>query len=144
MAYNAERVVQTLKLNYDKITFDVKVKERSLYVTADLSINGLDDSVYFNVELFENKVVIIEFVFDKLDKTLRSYELINKFNEESYFLKASITTRGENDDDYLRIAAKVMNAVDEDNAYDNIDFALGQIFDDDLFPIIKDLCALTY
>ena len=144
MGFKPEKIIKALRSNYSGITFTAKDDGDSVIVSADLSSEEFDDSIYFSVEIFSNKVIIIDFIFDKIEKNLDSYELINKFNEESYFLKASISTRGDHDENFLRFSAKVMNSVNEEIAYDNIDFALGQILDENLLPTIKALCSLTH
>ncbi|MBQ9369748.1 MAG: hypothetical protein IJU10_01585 [Clostridia bacterium] len=77
-----------------------EIKDGSLNITnKGLSLKGHDDDIYMSISVSEMKgdipyQVIISFIFDKLDRTLANYELINEFNATVPFYTANITNKG--------------------------------------------------
>ena len=66
---------------------------------SNISLSGHDDDIYMRISVSEMKgdipyQAVISFVFDKLDRTLENYDLINQFNATVPFFTGNITDKG--------------------------------------------------
>lgn len=128
----------------DEIDFDVEYDddEDKVTLSGNIELDPYDDHVLFTIEIYDAEDTVamyLDFCFDELEITREALLLVNAFNDKSLFLKAQIDP---DDPNYLRV---VYNAklVSEEHVVNHVNFAIGELVDDDLVPYLKPLTLLT-
>ena len=102
MAFSINKALKFMerKLNseWSKITFEYELEDDEASATANITLNNHDDDIRVILTVYPSSMCNFRAVFDKLDKTNRSLDLVNTFNDNSLFFKAYIR-----EDSYLEI-----------------------------------------
>lgn len=89
-----DELTSYLSSNYENFgtpTFSISEDGSTLSFTFDLTLEGIDDAILFEVSVSDNGSTICRAFFDVLPKNEYTLNLINDFNCEVFFFKAYIT-----------------------------------------------------
>lgn len=100
-----------------------------------------DDGIYVSITMYASGTLHIFFTFDKIEKNMETYELINTFNEGNSWFKAYITTINDNDFLELKYTNCCSDSVDE--ALDQTQHAFDQLLDEGILKYLIPLTKLT-
>lgn len=100
-----------------------------------------DDGIYVSLTIYSSGTLHIFFTFDKIQRTLDNYELINEFNDGNSWFKAYITRI--NDNDFLELKYTNCCADSVDDAIDQTQHAFDQLLDEGVLKLLKPLTDIT-
>lgn len=126
----------------EHIAFHVEaLTDDKLEFTANVSLKGCDDDILIDTVVYDSGTIHLFLKFDFLDPTERNLKLVNDFNVNSSWAKAEITP-GKNRT-YLEIHYAFVSSLDEEDAADNVDFALKDVVSDNTERLLAPLAAVT-
>jgi hypothetical protein len=142
MALNMKKalafVEKDLDKNWSNITFSYSQEDKeSIKVTADVTLNGFDDGIMLIINGHTDGATAFRAVFDKLEATPQSLQLLNKFNDENIYFKAYIR-----DDGYLELVHFCIT-YDESAYKESASEFLWRVLKLDEYESMKQLSALT-
>jgi hypothetical protein len=141
---NIEVAKKTL-LNYLRndlgITDDnisVEMQKKNVYITAHVSTRVIDDGILVSFHAFESGVFFLRFTLDKLGKTLNNYNLVNHYNQNVAWFKASI-----DDKNYLIFEHVSFDVANENVLKQMVEFFFNKFVDDSHVKYLKPLADIT-
>ena len=139
-----------IKASQQRMSTIKKVKDVDTYkeVTKELEKETyklkeyFDDSIYVRVRAYDTGSIHVFLTFDSIDGTNREVQrLINDFNENNAWFRAYVTS---GDTAFLELHFANICADDEEHASDVLNFALGQLLEENVLTYLKPLLELTY
>ena len=110
---NVLEAVEKFTTMNDGLTFEKGTKNGYVeFISKNASVGDLDDDVRIDITYYDNEILEVDFVFDRLDGNPMTHSLIEEFNESAMFLTAYI-----NEDNYLTIYARCVTVTDGDDAF---------------------------
>lgn len=140
MSLNIQKCKRMLLDHYDNLKFeDNSTDDKVRLVAKGVHFKSFDDDVRLEYTFNQNGAASITIVFDSLDPTKYSYDLVNAFNDNVGFLKAYITER--NNHHFFALEHYVYEVVTEQNAVETlvnmIDIMLSDNTKKYLLPILR-------
>ena len=129
-----KHLVKDMKLDF---TFE-KDGADHLKAKNSVTLKGHDDDILIVIDVYANGILGVDFIFDKLEKTVKTLELIENFNESTPWLCAYISSKG-----YLCLRYNVADIV-EDTLAPNLIFILNKLVSDDVKAPLQLLTVLTH
>ena len=126
-----------LSFEYD-YEHDRDEDEGHLRATCAIRLDGHDDHVFCDMDVYENGSFGVDFVFDKLDASPEVYKLLSDYNSASVWLTAMLR-----EDGFLVLRYNVM-ALTEDCLDDNVRGLFDELVSDELRPLLAALTARTH
>lgn len=128
---------------WSHIEFEISEQEDE-YIAFSCELNAEDyfeNSIYVRVRAYDTGSLHVFLTFDEINATERAKNLINDFNENNPWFNAYITS-GENQ--FLELHFSNICADDEEHCADVLNFALGQLLEENTLQYLKPLLGLTY
>jgi hypothetical protein len=115
--------------------------ENQISISTDIKIKACDDEVKMRVECDEEGVLLVTYIFDAINLNTDTLKLVNYFNENVCFLKASILkTRRAN---YLKIEVGNPKCLSVENAVEQVLSSLEQLNSSSVLSYLKPLTIIT-
>ena len=133
----ASKVLQKAFSHYNNLGFEITFEKNHLEAKANLTVKAHDDDIYTKFQVYESGRVYYEFFFDYLNKTDHALNLINDFNDNVLFLKASIRDNG-----CLLLSCNTPY-ISEPDLEEFTVRVMSELVDDDTEKYLKPLTALT-
>lgn len=134
----AEKMMQKSLVKDMGLNFTFESDKDHLKAKNSVTLKGHDDDVLIDIDVYANGVLGVCFVFDKLEKTVKTLELIENFNESNAWLSAYITGKG-----YLALRYNVADVIEE-TLMPNLTFILNKLVSDDVKASLQLLTVLTH
>ena len=143
---NLQRFYNLVCNEYRGIEFEIdqdSTNENKIAFSCSVtSEQNFDDGVYVRIIAYQSGTLHVFFTFDKLDKNLNNYELLNEFNCNSSFLKGYIDDiNGKN---FLKFHFLSTDITSEDTLCEDVVFAFDQLLADKTLQYLKPLTRYTY
>ncbi len=110
----------------------------NLTAKNNITIKGFDDDVFVSLIVFKSGSFGVDFVFDKLDISQRTLNLVQEFNRNSIWLAAFIR-----DDGYFVLRYNVME-LGEDEIISNTRSIFNQLVSDKIKRLLEPILDYTY
>ncbi len=83
-------IEKEIKKNWKQLDFTFAIENggKTLKATADITIQGFDDSIFVIFDLYAGGGFECRAVYDKIEKTAEVLDLLNEFNGGTLFFKA--------------------------------------------------------
>ena len=133
----AEKVLyKLLKKEWD-FNIETKNEDGWLAVTANLTVDGIDDGIFFKVAVSDKDSFYVQFILDKIDFSSYVCKLIYDYNANSNWLHCYVR-----EDGYLVIqyAVRYMSL---DVLEKNVSFILNEFVYEENMNYLKPLTELT-
>lgn len=127
----------TEKLNLD-VDYEMHQNPNYLHVTNDITIDGYNGDIQIDIHAFDNGMLLVDFIFDKLFIGESSLILLNKFNENCWHFSAFI----DEDTSNLNLRFFVPEVDTEEKIAQYIDTAFTSILSDAMEENLKPLTDL--
>ncbi len=137
---NLRKIYNIIEEGYRNFDFSIE-EETKDYVCAraDISLNnGIDDELLIELYIREDSLNAY-FTFDRIDKKLKVYDLINDFNEAMPYFKGYI-----NGDDFLCITSRAEGIPNEEGYLLTFNYMIELLFGEESMKYLSPLCSLTY
>jgi hypothetical protein len=142
MAVNLQAFSIGIKEKMSGITFDDKIEDDKITVTASVTTKSYDDGIFIKIVAYESGTLHCFAVFDKIDRSTRVYELLDEFNASNSWFSAYISRI--NDKEFLELHYAVIKCEDTMNAVYNVQRFFDYLVDEDTVKKLKPLTELTY
>ena len=83
---------------WDKLHFESTITNEKVEAKAEITINSLNCNVMAVITVYSGGGTLFRAIFDKIEKTPKTLNLVNAYNSNGSFFKAFIR-----DDDYLEL-----------------------------------------
>jgi len=135
---NAEKELRKV-LNVKRgLDFEYKYENDCMTASNSITCKTYKDDIYVSLDVYEDGLLCISLVFDKINLTDQVIDLINKFNKTSVWLTAYVNNKG-----YLKLRNNIFVG-SEKSAVENIDFILDHFLSDKIKNVLSPLSQLTY
>lgn len=142
---NVEKILSELREKYEpEITFKIREQiEGKLHLDTHATLEGIDGNILVTVIVYdsaERRTIHVFFTFEKIEPTLKNYELINQFNENMPFYKGYISKFEGNY--FFEVHISTWNLLEEDCGTTIID-SIDGICDGDVLKYLKPITQET-
>lgn len=93
----SQKAIEALKQHLKGIDFKAEIKNNGEFLDVyqeGLVLEGLDNAIYVSLQLTKGGYGFFCLTFDKLKKSAKTLEMVNRFNADNPFLKAYIHDNG--------------------------------------------------
>ena len=119
------------------LAFEYEFGADFVKATHDITLTKLNAEIYAILTCYDNGFAAVEFVFDKVERTPHTEELLAEFNANSFWLTAYI-----NDNGYLLTRYFVAQLTDVGDIVGNIEWGMLQVVNDRITDLLRPLVAL--
>lgn len=147
---NAIKIYKRLCAAWPKLGFelgDSAKKDKCEFTATITASNYFDDSVFVEGTIYASGSLHVFMTFDHIDPTLETYDLINRFNENTSWAKAYIKHVSRKDGSvarYLALHYSIVSSKDDKEACENLSFCFNNMLNDSVMKYLKPLTVLTY
>ena len=136
---NLNKVEKEFQKVFSKFKYQTNhIKDYIQFRIDKMTFEGIDDDISCEVVAFERDMGAIEFILDKVTNPEMAYELINKYNDTSLFIKCLINTNG-----YLTFRHSVVKVTSEKDFVNLVSIIFGELGKNYVMPILVELSKLT-
>lgn len=136
---NLKELVEVIDKRWNKMGLKYEFGDNRVRINTTINTKTYKDSIFLDCTVYDNGNLCMAFIFDEIEPTMESYELISDFNDKVGYLKAYVSKR--NDKKFLAIDYYVLNVETELQVAEHFEYALLKIVNDStskhLVPITK-------
>ena len=130
--------------SWEHVEVDLKEATGNVYrfnmnLTAE---KYFDDGIYVSITAYASGTLHVFFTFDKIERNITVYNLINELNDNNSWFKAYITTI--NNTDYLELKFANICGDDVENMLDCAQHAFDELLSEGTLKLLKPLTNLTH
>jgi hypothetical protein len=136
-----EDLLSFLKKTYQYGDEDFTIDESTdnVEIIVIMNMKSIDDSIKVCIFVHKNNIAGVSLTFDRLSKTLRSFDLINQFNQKNFVFKAFINENG-----YLEFNHVLLSIHTREELMENIPNLMNDVSSDENLKLLVPLANLTY
>lgn len=136
-------VFELMKNKWPRLGFELQedTKERLVFTTNFAAQKYFDDSVFTTVIVYDNACYHVFFTFDKINPTPEVLTLVNEFNINNPFLKATIEPK--NGINFLVLHYGCINGNNEYSITEDISELLNSLINTDVLKFLVPLTEIT-
>lgn len=142
---NVLKVYEDFKKNWDHLDFTLEdgATEDSCVITTEMEAkNYFTDHILVRAFCFADGTNHVLFIFDKIKKTTKVYDLINELNSKTSWIKGYISTL--NGEDFFEVHYNYFDAKDENNMVGHLNHAMTDLLSEDILRMVREICKYTY
>jgi hypothetical protein len=127
------------QFEFEEKDLNIRENDDEIEITANMVVKSIDDNIRVSFYVNQKNFAGIAMTFDRLQKTIRAYELINQFNRQNYIFKAYINENG-----YLEFSHILLSIHHREELKEQLPNLIGLMFNDDNLKLLTPLTELTY
>jgi hypothetical protein len=130
-----EKIQDPLEL---EVKYEFVDEYKFLQASASITFKSFDDTVLFQILVWENGAASVQFIFDKLEENEETLKLVNKANNSIRLFKSWIR-----DDGYFIMEHAILTNKNETEFLDNVNFLIDTLLNEESVAVLKPITELT-
>lgn len=142
---NAKKVYESFIKSWEHLGFELEEdsnEERAEFTTDMIAKDYFTDHVHVRAVVFAEGTVHVFFIFDKIKRTEKVYELIDELNNSTSWAKGYISKINGNE--FFEVHYAYYDASDEEYMVRHLNHAMSDLLSEGVLQKVSAVCKYTY